>query len=51
MGNCGKFNGDGDLILAIGKGLYDRNGGSNCNQASPLTFATFATAPLTSIIV
>ncbi|KIM35926.1 hypothetical protein M413DRAFT_325213 [Hebeloma cylindrosporum] len=32
MGNCGKRNGDNDLILAIGKKLYDRNGGSNCDQ-------------------
>ena len=36
LGNCGQRNGDGDLILAIGKSLYDRNGGSNCNQVSPL---------------
>jgi hypothetical protein len=31
-GNCGKTNRDGDLIVAIGKKLYDRNGGSNCDQ-------------------
>jgi len=31
-GNCGKFNTDNDFIVAIGKGLYDRNGGSNCDQ-------------------
>ncbi|TFK39040.1 expansin family protein [Crucibulum laeve] len=32
LGNCGKWNVDTDLIVAIGKGLYDRNGGSNCDQ-------------------
>jgi len=32
LGNCGKWNTSKDLILAIGKGLYDRNGGSNCDQ-------------------
>jgi len=32
LGNCGKTDGDGDLILAIGKQLYDRTGGSHCNQ-------------------
>ena len=34
LGNCGGTDGDGDLILAIGKKLYDRTGGSNCNQVS-----------------
>ncbi|KAF8158544.1 expansin family protein, partial [Crassisporium funariophilum] len=32
LGNCGKWNNQNDLILAIGKGLYDRNKGSNCDQ-------------------
>jgi hypothetical protein len=32
LGNCGQYNRDSDLIVAIGKGLYDRNGGSNCDQ-------------------
>ncbi|KAF8968964.1 expansin family protein [Flammula alnicola] len=32
LGNCGKVNNNNDLILAIGKGLYDRNGGGNCGQ-------------------
>jgi len=35
-GNCGKINRDGDLILAIGKQLYDRNRGSNCDQVGLL---------------
>ena len=37
-GNCGKVNTDADFIVAIGKGLYDRNGGSNCDQVSSLLF-------------
>ncbi|KAJ3507043.1 hypothetical protein NLJ89_g6522 [Agrocybe chaxingu] len=32
LGNCGKWNGENDLVVAIGKGLYDRNKGSNCDQ-------------------
>lgn len=32
MGNCGWENSSGDLVLAIGKGLYDRTGGSHCGQ-------------------
>ncbi|PPQ86326.1 hypothetical protein CVT25_005627 [Psilocybe cyanescens] len=32
LGNCGNVNTSNDLILAIGKGLYDRNGGGNCGQ-------------------
>ncbi|KAF9005436.1 Non-catalytic module family EXPN protein, partial [Cyathus striatus] len=32
LGNCGQVNTQSDLIVAIGKGLYDRNGGSNCDQ-------------------
>ncbi|PFH53283.1 hypothetical protein AMATHDRAFT_137683 [Amanita thiersii Skay4041] len=31
-GNCGAWNNDGDLIVAIPKSLYDKNGGSNCDQ-------------------
>lgn len=32
LGNCGEWNTDSDTIVAIGKALYDRNGGGNCNQ-------------------
>ena len=32
LGNCGQSDNDNDLVLAIGKGLYDRNGGKNCGQ-------------------
>ncbi|KAF9561092.1 hypothetical protein CPC08DRAFT_707664 [Agrocybe pediades] len=32
LGNCGITNNANDPVLAIGKGLYDRNGGSNCGQ-------------------
>ncbi|KAF8817207.1 hypothetical protein BYT27DRAFT_7205070 [Phlegmacium glaucopus] len=32
LGNCGLWNNNNDPILAIGKGLYDSNGGSNCGQ-------------------
>ncbi|KAJ3514472.1 hypothetical protein NLJ89_g2363 [Agrocybe chaxingu] len=32
LGNCGKWNNASDLIVAIGKRLYDRNKGSNCDQ-------------------
>jgi hypothetical protein len=49
MGNCGQWNGDGDLILAIGKNLYDRNGGGNCGQVSSFIH-DIHTSPLTSII-
>ena len=49
LGNCGKRNGDGDLVLAIGKGLYDRNGGSNCDQVSPFIH-NIHTSTLTSIV-
>ena len=51
MGNCGKYNGDGDPILAIGKRLYDRNGGSNCDQVSSLIHnihTSTLTSPLSS---
>ncbi|KAF8904119.1 RlpA-like double-psi beta-barrel-protein domain-containing protein-containing protein [Gymnopilus junonius] len=37
LGNCGDWNTSSDLILAIGKGLYDRNGGGNCNQYVQIT--------------
>jgi len=33
LGNCGVVNNSNDPILAIGKGLYDRNKGGNCGQA------------------
>ncbi|KXN83110.1 Papain inhibitor [Leucoagaricus sp. SymC.cos] len=36
-GNCGKYNVDSDLIVAIPKSLYDRNGGSNCDQYIRIT--------------
>ena len=49
LGNCGQQDGDGDLILAIGKSLYDRNGGSNCDQVSPFIHDIYM-SPLTSII-
>jgi hypothetical protein len=49
MGNCGKRNGDGDLILAIGKGLYNRNRGSNCDQVSPFIY-NIRTSTLTFIV-
>lgn len=32
LGNCGWTNSASDNIIAISKGLYDRNGGSNCGQ-------------------
>ena len=32
LGNCGKWNKDSDAIVAIPKSLYDKNGGSNCDQ-------------------
>ncbi|KAF9046762.1 expansin family protein [Panaeolus papilionaceus] len=32
LGNCGKWDNDNSLILAIGKGFYDQNKGSNCGQ-------------------
>ncbi|CAA7270522.1 unnamed protein product [Cyclocybe aegerita] len=32
LGNCGKWNNDNDFVVAIGKRLYDRNRGSNCDQ-------------------
>jgi len=50
LGNCGKRNGDGDLILAIGIGLYNRNGGSNCDQVSPFIH-NLHTSNLTSIVL
>ncbi|KAL9710926.1 hypothetical protein Ac2012v2_005466 [Leucoagaricus gongylophorus] len=37
QGNCGDWNVDSDHILAIPKSLYDRNGGSNCNQYVRIT--------------
>ncbi|KAH9480184.1 hypothetical protein JR316_0006782 [Psilocybe cubensis] len=37
LGNCGWRNGNNDLILAIGKGFYDRNGGGNCGQYVQIT--------------
>ncbi|KDR82366.1 hypothetical protein GALMADRAFT_133997 [Galerina marginata CBS 339.88] len=37
LGNCGKVNTSQDLILAIGKQLYDRNGGGNCDQYVQIT--------------
>ncbi|KAF8997585.1 RlpA-like double-psi beta-barrel-protein domain-containing protein-containing protein, partial [Cyathus striatus] len=33
-GNCGGWNSDNDLIVAISKRLYDSGGASNCGQAS-----------------
>jgi len=49
LGNCGRRNGDGDLILAIGKGLYNRNRGSNCDQVGPFIY-NIRTSTLTSIV-
>jgi len=37
LGNCGEWNTNSDLIVAIGKALYDRNGGGNCNQYMEIT--------------
>ncbi|KAF8182612.1 expansin family protein [Pholiota molesta] len=37
LGNCGWHNTQNDLILAIGKGLYDENNGSNCGQYVQIT--------------
>lgn len=34
LGNCGFEDNNNSLVLAIGKGLYDRNGGNNCNQVT-----------------
>src|SRR5882757_9238654 len=34
LGNCGYTDGNNDPVLAIGIGLYNRNGGSNCNQVT-----------------
>ncbi|RDB24400.1 hypothetical protein Hypma_008374 [Hypsizygus marmoreus] len=31
-GDCGNYDNDNDLIVAIPKSLYDANGGGNCNQ-------------------
>jgi len=32
LGNCGWTNNRNEKVLAIGKRLYDRNGGKNCGQ-------------------
>ncbi|KAG7575390.1 hypothetical protein FFLO_00380 [Filobasidium floriforme] len=32
LGNCGWNSVDSDMVVAIGKGLYDRNNGNNCGQ-------------------
>ncbi|KAJ3533531.1 hypothetical protein NMY22_g7297 [Coprinellus aureogranulatus] len=32
LGNCGKVSKDSEPVVAIGKKLYDQNGGSNCGQ-------------------
>ncbi|KAJ8080418.1 hypothetical protein PM082_017251 [Marasmius tenuissimus] len=37
MGNCGKRNTDNDPIVAIGRNLYNRNGGGNCDQWVSIT--------------
>jgi hypothetical protein len=37
QGNCGWWSNDGQLVLAIAKSLYDRNGGSNCGQYVKIT--------------
>lgn len=34
LGNCGKYNGDNDMIVAISKQRYDANRGANCDQVS-----------------
>ncbi|PPR05919.1 hypothetical protein CVT26_008813 [Gymnopilus dilepis] len=37
LGNCGDDNNSSELVLAIGKSLYDQNGGGNCNQYVQIT--------------
>ncbi|KJA24385.1 hypothetical protein HYPSUDRAFT_136350 [Hypholoma sublateritium FD-334 SS-4] len=37
LGNCGWTNNSNDLILAIGKQLYDRNNAGNCGQYVQIT--------------
>jgi len=39
LGNCGKTNNRKEKVLAIGKKLYDRNGGKNCGQVRYSLFA------------
>jgi len=36
-GNCGGWNTDSDLVVAMSKPFYDRNGGSNCDQYVKIT--------------
>lgn len=37
MGNCGWVNNDWEMVLAMPKDMYDRNGGSNCGQWVKIT--------------
>jgi hypothetical protein len=37
MGNCGWVNYDHELVLAMPKDMYDKNGGSNCGQWVKIT--------------
>ena len=47
LGNCGGYNTNNDLVLAISKALYDEDGGSNCYQ---VTFS-FVTSLSKSLLI
>jgi hypothetical protein len=48
LGNCGDYDDTSSLVLAIGIGLYDSNGGSNCNQVA---FVHLLTAILIDLFI